>query len=285
MTAGCAAEGAARNSFKTDNAMKFIHLTDLHLVPPGQLLYGLDPNERLQAAIADINTNQHDADFALITGDLTHDGEPEAYAALKAALAKLATPYHLLLGNHDIRSTFREIFPGTPADENGFVQSVTEIPEGALVLLDTLEAGTHEGHLCEKRLSWLERALSDLRDEPVLLALHHPPLPLSIPTMDTLALRQGHELTALLTQHGHIRHMFFGHVHRPVHGIWHGIPFSTLRGLNHQVAMHTDMQSGIPGSHEPPAYAVVSADQDSIVVNVHDFLDTSRRFDLFDRSC
>jgi 3',5'-cyclic AMP phosphodiesterase CpdA len=34
--------------------MKFIHLTDLHLVPPGGRLYGLDPSERLRAAIADI---------------------------------------------------------------------------------------------------------------------------------------------------------------------------------------------------------------------------------------
>lgn len=263
--------------------MAFIHLTDLHLVPPAQKLYGLDPNERLQAAIADINANRPDADFVLITGDLTHDGEPAAYEALKAALGQLTMPYHLLLGNHDMRSAFRQIFPGTPVDENGFVQSVVETSSGALVLLDTLEAGTHEGHLCADRLAWLEQTLSSLSGEPVLLALHHPPLALAIPTMDTLALRQSREFGALLKQHGNIRHMFFGHVHRPVHGIWRGIPFSTLRGLNHQVAMHSNMQPGIPGSHEPPAYAVVSIDQDSIVINIHDFLDASRRFDLFDR--
>lgn len=263
--------------------MKFIHLTDLHLVPPGQMLYGLDPNARLQAAIADINARHADADFVLITGDLTHDGEPDAYAALKAALDTLPMPYRLLLGNHDVRGAFREIFPTTPVDDNGFVQSVAATPEGTLVMLDTLEAGTHEGHLCEQRLAWLERTLVDLRDEPVLLALHHPPLALAIPTMDTLALKQSRELATLLEQHGNIRQIFFGHVHRPVHGVWRGIPFSTLRGLNHQVAMHTDLQSGIPGSHEPPAYAIVSVDGTTMVIHVHDFLDASPRFDLLDR--
>ena len=263
--------------------MKFIHLTDLHLVPPGQMMYGLDPNERLQAAIADINAHQTDAEFVLITGDLTHDGEPAAYEALKAALGQLVLPYHLLLGNHDVRSAFRQTFPEVSVDRNGFVQSVAATSAGALVLLDTLEAGTHEGHLCTDRLTWLEQTLAALSGEPVLLALHHPPLALAIPTMDTLALRQGNELAALLKQHGNIRHMFFGHVHRPVHGMWRGIPFSTLRGLNHQMAMHSDIQTGIPGSHEPPAYAVVSIGQDSMVINIHDFLDASRRFDLFDR--
>ncbi len=34
--------------------MKFIHLTDLHLVPPGQKLWGFDPFPRLDQCLADI---------------------------------------------------------------------------------------------------------------------------------------------------------------------------------------------------------------------------------------
>ena len=33
--------------------MKFIHITDTHLVAPGVPLYGLDPCERLAACLAD----------------------------------------------------------------------------------------------------------------------------------------------------------------------------------------------------------------------------------------
>ena len=34
--------------------MKFIHITDLHLVPPGQKLWGFDPFPRLDQCLADI---------------------------------------------------------------------------------------------------------------------------------------------------------------------------------------------------------------------------------------
>ena len=34
--------------------MKFIHITDPHLVPPGELLWGLNTFERLEACLADI---------------------------------------------------------------------------------------------------------------------------------------------------------------------------------------------------------------------------------------
>ena len=264
--------------------MKFIHLTDLHLVPPPRRLYGLDPNARLRAAIADINANHGDAAFVLITGDLAHHGEPAAYQALKDCLLQLALPCHLLIGNHDDRAAFLHAFPAAPVDEGGFVQGLVPMPAGTLVLLDTHEPGTHEGRLCERRLAWLERTLAGMRGQPVFLAMHHPPLGLALPAMDALALRQQEELAEILARHGGIRHIFFGHVHRPVHGVWRGIPFSTQRGLNHQVALHAGAQSGIPGSHEPPAYAIVWIDHESLIVHVHDFLDASPRFDLLDRA-
>jgi Icc protein len=263
--------------------MKFIHLTDLHLVAPGRRLYGLDPHARLRAAIADINASHADAAFVLITGDLAHHGEDAAYEALRAALGKLAQPYHLLIGNHDDRGAFLRAFPAAPVDADGFVQGLLATPAGALVLLDTHEPGTHEGRLCARRLAWLDRTLAGLRGQAVLLAMHHPPLPLGLPAMDAFGLLERRKLAAILARHGNVRHIFFGHVHRPLHGTWEGIPFSTQRGLSHQVAMHAGAPSGIPGSHEPPAYAIVLVEEGSVVIHVHDFLDASPRFDLFDR--
>ncbi len=37
--------------------MKLIQITDTHLVPPGERLYGLDPRARLEACIADVNAS------------------------------------------------------------------------------------------------------------------------------------------------------------------------------------------------------------------------------------
>jgi 3',5'-cyclic AMP phosphodiesterase CpdA len=263
--------------------MKFIHLTDLHLVPPGGRLYGLDPNQRLRAAVADIARHHRDADFVLVTGDLVHRGEVAAYQALRTALDALPLPYHLLLGNHDQRESFRAAFPEAPVDPNGFVQQIVETSAGPLILLDTSKPGTHAGWLCGQRLEWLDRALADCSGRGTYLALHHPPLALGIPCMDVIALTQQKALGDMLLRHGSVRHMFFGHVHRPVHGTWNGIPFSTHRGLNHQVALTFEDVDGIPGTHEPPSYAVVTVTGATTIVHVHDFLDASPRFDLFDR--
>src|SRR5262245_1121665 len=258
--------------------MKLIHLTDLHLVAPGRRLYGLDPNARLRAAIADINLNHADAAFVLITGDPAHHGESAAYEALKAALGELAPPCHLLIGNHDERVAFLRAFPAAPVDEHGFVQGVVATSAGSFILIDTHEPRTPEGPLCQRRLIWLDRALGSLRGQAVLLAMHHPPLPLALPAMDALGLRQRGELAELLARHGNVRHIFFGHVHRPVHGTWQGIPFSTQRGLNHQVAMHSGAPTGIPANHEPPAYAIVRDEEGSAVVHVHDLLEARPGF-------
>jgi 3',5'-cyclic AMP phosphodiesterase CpdA len=259
--------------------MKFVQITDTHLVPPGKRLHGLDPRSRLDACIADINARHGDAEFCIITGDLVHAGQPEAYDDLKECLSALGMPYHLLIGNHDNRQNFRAAFPETPCDENGFVQSVLDTDAGPFILLDTvLEAagkGEHWGEFCERRVKWLNARCDEFRDQSVYVFMHHPSFELALPSVDNLKIREPNSLEEALRDAGNVRHLFFGHVHRPISGSWHGIPFSTLRGTNHQVAFDFDIVSPIPKSHEPPAYGVVFVNAESVVVHIHDFLDQS----------
>ena len=70
--------------------MKLIHLTDTHFVPEGKELYGRDPSIALHKAIQDINLNHADAEMMVITGDLTHWGEPDAFTHLRRALETLS---------------------------------------------------------------------------------------------------------------------------------------------------------------------------------------------------
>lgn len=261
--------------------MKFIHVTDTHLVPPGQTLYGLDPLARLDSCIADINANHADAACCVITGDLTHWGAPEAYAALRGALAKLAIPHHLLLGNHDDRGNFRRHFPDTPRDADGFVQTAFDTPAGRFVFLDTNEPGVSHGVFCAKRRAWLAARLAEDAEAPVLLFMHHPPFAVGIKRMDEISLHDPEPFAAVVAPHARrIRHLFFGHLHRPICGSWRGIPFSTMRATSHQVALDFRRVGAVPGSHEPPAYAVVLAEPDRVVVHFHDFLDRTNTFDL-----
>lgn len=136
------------------------------------------------------------------------------------------------------------------------------------------------GVFCERRAAWLAGELAS-HAEPVYLFMHHPPCAVGIAAMDSISLRDASWLRGALERHpGRIRHLFFGHLHRPLAGSWLGIPVSTLRGTNHQVALDLHAGPKIPGSHEPPQYAVVLAGNEQTIVHLHDYQDGSARFEL-----
>lgn len=182
--------------------LKFVHLTDTHLVPAPRPLYALDPRDRLPRAIDDINRKQPDAAFVVVTGDLAHLGEAAAYAELRAILGRLVMPCHLVIGNHDSRGEFLAAFPNSPRDENGFVQYVVETPLADCVMLDSVVAGDHGGLLCERRLTWLDRVLTERADRDLLLFVHHPPFDIGLPPLDSIRMMNGEALAPRLAAHG-----------------------------------------------------------------------------------
>ena len=261
--------------------MKLIHLTDTHLVAPGELLYEIDPLARLEACIADINEKHADAELCVITGDLADDGEPAAYEALRGALDRLTVPTRLVLGNHDIRENFLAAFPETPVDDQGYVQDAFDTGAGRFLILDTNQPGTHAGFYCEARQAWLADQLEAAGEAPLFILMHHPPFPVHLAPLDVIGLMQAEPFERLVAPRAsQIRHLFYGHVHRPIAGSWLGIPCSTIRATAHQVLLDFQAAERIPGCEEPPAYAVVFIDPKSVVIHVHDYLDRSRRFQL-----
>lgn len=262
--------------------MKIIHLTDPHFVPPGKTLYGRDPRVALDAAVVDINTHHADAAMTVVTGDLTHWGEAAAFQNLAEGLAPLSMPVHVLTGNHDTRDVLRAHFPHQAIDSNGFIQSTLDTPVGRFIFLDTLLEGTSAGHFCEARCAWLAETLAASEGQDLFLFMHHPPFDTGLPYMDRIGLVQKEAFRAVVEPHrSRIRHLFFGHVHRPVSGSWLGIPYSTLRGLNQQVWLDL-VSEDLIASFEPPAYCVVQIEEDRVVVHYHDFMDQSEKFKMHD---
>jgi Icc protein len=253
--------------------MKFIHITDTHLVAPGEILYDLDPYQRLVACIDDVVAHHADAAFCVITGDLAHRGELAAYRGLATQLARMPMPVYPLVGNHDFRAPFFEAFPSAPRDGDGHVQAVLDRPEGSFLFLDTLDEGVNGGRYCERRAQWLRDRLDEAGERPLFFFMHHPPFSIGIPCVDSIALAEPEKFAALIEGRRTIRHLFYGHVHRPVCGSWRGIPVSTMRGLNHQVPFDLHTVKPVPKSHEPPAYAVVFVAPEQVTVHFHDYLD------------
>jgi 3',5'-cyclic-AMP phosphodiesterase len=250
----------------------FLHFTDPHLPPPGEEVMGGDPAPALAAALYDA-AERHGpggplpAAFAVMTGDLVRDGEFDAYARLRGMLDGLPWPVHLLLGNHDDRGAFHEAFPGTPLDDAGFVQQAVLSPAGTCLMLDTNAPGRPHGELCARRLQWLAARLAE-NSRPVLLFLHHPPLPVGIPAMDSMGLRDADALWEVVAPHrARIRHLFHGHLHRPIAGSWRGIPLSSIRGTAFGVALDQRTEKVVVSRHDTPSYALARATDADMVVH------------------
>ena len=145
--------------------MKLVHISDIHLTCPGERMGGLDPHRRFAQALDEVRAHHQDADRIVITGDLTHWGEPAAYDALRDALEDVPCPVRLLVGNHDNRVNFLAAFPDHPKDHNGYVNYAEDIDGTRLIYLDTTEAFTHAGHFGADRIKWLEAELESMRDE------------------------------------------------------------------------------------------------------------------------
>jgi len=266
---------------------QFLHITDTHLVAPGEALYGLDPLERLRRVLGAMAARHaapgpEQARFVLHTGDVAHAGAAPAYDAFAEVLAGFALPVHCLIGNHDDREAMLRALPAAPRDPAGFVQGVVDGGAFRLLLLDTHVPGRPYGELCEARLAWLAARLAE-DARPVLLAMHHPSFATGLQRMDCISLAEPERLWEVLAPHrARLRHLFFGHLHRPIAGSWRGIPVSTLRGTAHQVAFDLvrSWRLPVPGSDEPAAYGVVRVSAECVVVHQMDVLDEMRRFDL-----
>ena len=263
--------------------IKIAHITDPHLIKPGERLYGEDPCQGFRAALAHIARHHGDAEFVAVTGDLTNGGAAEAYAALRDAATTLPMPVFAIPGNHDDRETMASVMPDIPRDDNGFIQYAVVRQWGVCIFLDSLLPGSSSGRLCEQRLEWLRETLARHTHMPAYLFMHHPPLAIGMPGMDAIGLQNPQELLRVLKTHGNIRHLFFGHVHRAVSGTWHGIPYSAQRGTNHQMALDTSDSGEIVGSLETPAYSLVTGNADALSVHVVAYADAAPRFPLKSR--
>lgn len=254
--------------------MKFIHLTDIHLMAPGVPLNGGDPAANLMRVLADIAEWHKDAEFCVISGDLADEGDPAAYGWLQEQLAAFPLPVFLMLGNHDVRQNFLDVFADHPRDGGGFVQHSHAAGGARFLFLDTLTGGpgVHDGELCAERLAWLEEELEAAGDAPVLLFLHHPPFDIGLPYVDEIKLRDPEAFHAALKKGRNIRHIFYGHIHRMTYVNWRGYSFTSLPSTNHQIPLVPERAGG-DYSVEPMAYGVVQVSDDQVTVHFDAYLD------------
>ncbi len=254
--------------------LKFLVMSDLHLAPSPDLAHGLDTSKRLALGVESINQEYPDADFCMLAGDLVDRGDKESYQRLKAIMQSLKIPYYPALGNHDDRDAFLSVFGRAQCDSNGHVQRVIDQKGYRVIVLDSVEAGRHTGVLCDKRLAWLRDQLNTALDRPVIVIIHHHVNKVRF-FMDDYLLENPNELLDVLDTHPDVRHVISGHVHISTTGIIRGIPFTTVAGGHYTfaVSLGSDSRKKVKKLEGPAQYAVVLADEASVTVHFHNYID------------
>ena len=253
--------------------LKFVVMSDLHLVPEGELSMTLDTAARLEAAVEAVNARYGDADFCVLAGDLADLGQAAAYERLKAIIARVDIPVHVTLGNHDDRPAFLSVMGDDHAAETGNVDKVIDIKGYRIILLDSSEPGRVDGVLEAGQIAWLRARLAEALDRPVIVILHHNANALHIES-DNIAILEPEAFLDALATHPDIRQVIAGHVHLTSTAMWRGIPFTTLAGGHYSVGFNVD-QPNAPYKRltGPGQMAVVVATDDRTTVLFEDFID------------
>ena len=233
-------------------------LSDPHIGTGAGFLGGrMNTELALRRAVSHVAAMDPTPDLVLLTGDLTEHGSAAEYALVADALAPLSMPVYAVPGNHDdsrvARDALHRCMPVASDAPDGACCYQFRLGELHLVALDTVVPGRSHGALEPLQLAWLARTLEACRRQPVLIFMHHPPLPTGIEAMDACSLMAGSdELSVLVRQHGAVQGVLCGHLHRAVQMQFGGAPLHVAPSVAHQIAL--DLRPGAPlhTQLEPP---------------------------------
>ncbi|MEM9331563.1 MAG: metallophosphoesterase [Pseudomonadota bacterium] len=257
--------------------MKLIHISDIHINP--EPILESNPIENFERCMTHIENHHLDAEMVVISGDLTHHGQRSSYVRLREMIDQWKADPLLMIGNHDHRETFQDLFPEVGRDKNGYVQYVMEKDEGDFVFLDTVLHGTHAGHFGEDRQAWLKAQLdrAAVSQRPVFLFMHHNPVEVGVKNSDLIGLTDGKAFRTLISEYKSvIRHIFFGHCHYILSGSVCGIPMSAPRSTNHPCVPEFSGEDILGYAPYPPTYNVCLLSDDAVVVHSIDFMDDDK---------
>jgi len=194
--------------------MRVLQLSDPHLLAdPGGRCRGRESLACLQHGWRQALAQLPQApDLLLISGDLCQDESWGGYVQLRQWLEQELgdLPVALLPGNHDHLPLLRAAL-GRSA---WIAPAAVPLGPWRLLLLSSHRPGAVEGWLEPRQLAWLEAEL-DRAAGPLLVALHHPPVPLGGGSfLDAIGLQQPTPLLACLLACPQVRGLVFGHIHQ-----------------------------------------------------------------------
>lgn len=246
--------------------LRIAHFSDTHFgwrsSSPGRVRRILDHVAAMQPGV----------DVLLLSGDVADHGTPEEYAEAAQVLAQWSGPAPLLVlpGNHDDRLEFAR-WRGLPSDGRPLHQAA-EVAGALFLLLDSMVPATTEridhGALDEQSLAWLDARLAERpAGQRAYVCLHHPPVDVHQPTMDTIRLQDpdADAFAAVIAAHRDVVAVLCGHVHSACATQIGGVPVLAGGGAASTVTLEEEELPFITATL-PPTFALHLVGDDGRVV-------------------
>lgn len=197
------------------------HLSDPHLDGSARR------RERFEAVLRHV-VELPEVDAIVVSGDLADHGRAEEYAEFFAALPT-EIPTLVCAGNHDLTGPLQE----AKARAGMSVQPDDALHlDGLLIVaLDSHVDGRDDGMLDAPTLAQARRLIAEA-SAPVVLVLHHPPVPVGHRTVDeSYPLRNPDDLARLIQDSPAVVAVFSGHVHTAFTATFAGVPVLGAPGI------------------------------------------------------
>ena len=183
-----------------------LQLTDLHIFEDAaRTMLPIDTKQSFRRVLDKALADDEDWDLIVLSGDLADLGEEQSYVWLAEQLSGLDIPAIVLPGNHDDRNMMANYFDCSGSSQLGSWQ---------ITFLDSCIPPSTKGQLADEQITALAKTLATYPEQPHLVFLHHPPIPLGSSWMDGMGLTNANLLWDCLDASSARVTLVAGHAHQ-----------------------------------------------------------------------
>jgi 3',5'-cyclic-AMP phosphodiesterase len=223
--------------------MRILQISDFHLRGDGKLSFQVVDTaaflERTVSHLKHVFSLKNQApDIIVVTGDIADSGDEHAYRMVYEALSGFGVPVYAVPGNHDRRDRMKKLLSGWTVENPEtapFLSYAVDFKGTRMLFLDSMEPGSHSGHVSEVTVRWLEKELKAHPQVPTLVFMHHPPFITGMGAMDE-PYENREVLRSVLEKAPWVR-LCCGHMHRPIFTVWAGVPCVTAPAASMQIEL------------------------------------------------
>ena len=191
--------------------LTILQFSDLHiLTDPESTLSKVNTETSFKQLLQQAVKTHQQIDLLLITGDLAQHPYLSTYQRINNILDHYQIPTICLAGNHDNFTLMQQCFNNSKIN----CHKNKQFDHWQIISLNSQKINSQGGYLAQSELDYLSNQLEKNTSLNTLIAMHHHPIKINSPWMDTMMIENNAELFLLLEQYPQVKAIIFGHIHQ-----------------------------------------------------------------------